>query len=65
MLKAAKALAKSRGAQGYLSLEQRMACGVGACLGCAVALTDGSGRKYFGHVCKDGPVFPMDMVKEV
>lgn len=65
MLKAAKALAKSRGAQGYLSLEQRMACGVGACLGCAVALTDGSGREYFGHVCKDGPVFPMDMVKEV
>lgn len=65
MLRGAKALAESRGAEGYLSLEQRMACGVGACLGCAVALVDESGREYFGHVCKDGPVFPMGMVKEV
>ena len=65
MLRGAKALAERRGAEGYLSLEQRMACGVGACLGCAVALTDKSGREYFGHVCKDGPVFPMGMVKEV
>lgn len=65
MLRGAKALAQSRGAEGYLSLEQRMACGVGACLGCAVALTDESGREYFGHVCKDGPVFQMDRVKEV
>lgn len=65
MLRGAKALAKSRGAEGYLSLEQRMACGIGACLGCAVALTDENGGEYYGHVCKDGPVFPMDMVKEV
>lgn len=60
MLRAAKALAQERGAAGYLSLEQRMACGVGACLGCAVALLDESGESYYGHVCKDGPVFPMD-----
>ncbi len=65
MLRGVKALAAERGAQGYLSLEQRMACGVGACLGCAVGLVDGEGREYFGHVCKDGPVFPMDMVREV
>ncbi|WP_322169977.1 dihydroorotate dehydrogenase electron transfer subunit [Acutalibacter caecimuris] len=64
MLKAAKALAKSRGAGGYLSLEQRMACGVGACLGCAVALLDGDGQTYYGHVCKDGPVLDMDRVAE-
>jgi len=64
MLRAAKALARERGAQGYLSLEQRMACGVGACLGCAVALLDHEGREYYGHVCKDGPVFHMDRVAD-
>lgn len=37
-----------------LSIESAMACGMGACLGCAVAAADGSG--YY-HVCKDGPVF--------
>ncbi len=37
----------------YVSLEEYMACGVGACLGCAVKTTVGS----YVHVCKDGPVF--------
>ncbi|TYP52482.1 dihydroorotate dehydrogenase electron transfer subunit [Thermosediminibacter litoriperuensis] len=37
----------------YLSLEERMACGVGACLGCAVK-SAGEGYK---KVCRDGPVF--------
>ncbi len=64
MLRAAKALAQERGAAGYLSLEQRMACGVGACLGCAVALVDESGREYYGHVCKDGPVLAMERIAE-
>ncbi len=59
MLRAAKALAQKNGAAGYLSLEERMACGLGACLGCAVALLDEDGQAYYGHVCKDGPVFPM------
>lgn len=36
----------------YLSLESRMACGVGACLGCTIETTSGKQR-----VCKDGPVF--------
>ena len=36
----------------YLSLEAHMACGVGACLGCAVRTADS-----FVRVCKDGPVF--------
>ena len=39
--------------RGYLSLEQRMACGVGACMGCVV---EGSDHKAY-RVCKDGPVF--------
>lgn len=57
MLKAAKALAQSRGVPCWLSLEERMACGIGACLGCATPLLREDGSQYFGHVCKDGPVF--------
>ncbi|MBQ4293878.1 MAG: dihydroorotate dehydrogenase electron transfer subunit [Lachnospiraceae bacterium] len=52
MLKAVFAWAGERGVQAYLSLEERMACGVGACLGCAV-----SGKKKRLRVCKEGPVF--------
>ncbi len=37
----------------YVSFEERMACGIGVCLGCAVRHTDGR----YVHVCKDGPVF--------
>ena len=37
----------------YVSLERRMACGVGACLGCTVATSGGNRR-----CCADGPVFP-------
>lgn len=44
--------------QGYISLEARMACGLGACMGCVV-------KDVAGHslrVCKDGPVFEMGKV---
>ena len=41
----------------WVSLEERMACGIGACLGCAVRATDGIRR-----VCKDGPVFRAEEV---
>lgn len=57
MLKAVAALCGARGVPCFVSLEQRMACGVGACLGCAVALRRPDGSAYYGHVCKDGPVF--------
>jgi len=40
-----------------VSLEERMACGVGACLGCVVAIKEGEGRTGYRRVCKDGPVF--------
>ncbi len=42
-----------------VSLEERMACGLGACLGCAVAVRGESGRKEYRRVCKDGPVFDL------
>lgn len=53
MLRAVAGLAQSRGVPCQVSLEERMGCGVGACLVCACDMADGS-RK---HVCKDGPVF--------
>ena len=42
-----------------VSLEARMACGIGACLGCAVAVRDGDGKSAYRRVCHDGPVFDL------
>ncbi len=39
-----------------ISLEERMGCGVGACLVCACK-THKDGQEHFSHVCKNGPVF--------
>lgn len=40
-----------------VSLEERMACGLGACLGCAVAIRGQNGEKQYQRVCQEGPVF--------
>ena len=56
MLKNIVKLAKEYGVKTEVSLEQRMACGVGACLVC-VCRTVKDGEQYLSHVCKDGPVF--------
>lgn len=48
---------KVKGTPVFASLEERMGCGVGACLVCTCDTTDGKKR-----VCKDGPVFPLDRV---
>jgi dihydroorotate dehydrogenase electron transfer subunit len=56
MLKAVADLAVRRGTPCQVSLEERMACGMGACLGCAVALRQENGPGYV-RVCQDGPVF--------
>lgn len=41
----------------YVSLESRMACGMGACLGCSIKTAEGNKK-----VCKDGPVFPREVL---
>lgn len=41
----------------YVSLENRMGCGIGACLGCVVPTCDG-----MATTCKDGPVFPAEKI---
>jgi dihydroorotate dehydrogenase electron transfer subunit len=61
MLRAVARLAKEYGSPCEVSLEERMACGVGACLGCACKLIR-DGKEFYGHVCKDGPVFPAEEV---
>lgn len=61
MLKAVCAAADQRKIPCQISLEERMACGIGACLGCACKLRNGE-KEYYGHVCKDGPVFDYQIV---
>ena len=61
MLRNIAKMAQQYGVPCEVSLEQRMACGVGACLGCAVAVKDGD-RVVYRHVCKDGPVFSSEAV---
>lgn len=56
MLKAVIEAAKAAGVKSQVSLEQRMGCGVGACVVCAVRVKRG-GREFVVRVCKDGPVF--------
>lgn len=57
LLKVAAQAAEERGIPCQVSMEERMGCGVGACLVCAVPLRDEKGEIYYGHVCKNGPVF--------
>ena len=55
MLKALAQIAEELGIPCQVSMEERMGCGIGACLVCAceLKLKDGEGVRY-GHVCKDG-----------
>ena len=59
MLKAIKRFAMEKQIPAYLSLEERMACGVGACLGCVCKTThkDGHSHVHNARICTDGPVF--------
>ncbi len=62
MLKGIANLAKQYGVpMCEVSLEERMACGVGACLGCACKVKRND-EEYFLHVCKNGPVFNSEEV---
>ncbi len=56
MLEAVAQLAHRRGLPAYLSLEGEMACGVGACLVCAVPCK----TRAFRYTCVEGPVFSLD-----
>ncbi|MBQ8833257.1 MAG: dihydroorotate dehydrogenase electron transfer subunit [Paludibacteraceae bacterium] len=52
-----KALIQAAGTNGEVSMEERMGCGFGACMGCTIQTTQGPKR-----VCKEGPVFPAEIL---
>jgi NAD(P)H-flavin reductase len=58
MLRAVYRLCAASGVPCYASMETRMACGVGACLGCRIITKQGNRR-----CCKDGPVFDAENIE--
>ncbi|MGN0729508.1 dihydroorotate dehydrogenase [Treponema sp.] len=58
MLAYIQKIAKEAGVKCFLSIEKKMLCGVGACLGCTIRTKEGNRR-----VCKDGPVFNADILE--
>lgn len=59
MLRALKAYSQEKGILCYLSLEEKMACGIGACLACTCQTkdVDEHSQVHNKRICKDGPVF--------
>ncbi|MCL2000687.1 MAG: chorismate mutase [Planctomycetes bacterium] len=59
LLKATATMAEESGVDCEVSLEERMACGFGACIGCAVPVKDekNGGGFLYQRVCHEGPVF--------
>ena len=64
MLRAIKRYAEDKGIKAYISLEEHMACGVGACLGCVVKTkeVDHHSHVHNARICTDGPVFDAEEV---
>ncbi|MGN1167463.1 MAG: dihydroorotate dehydrogenase electron transfer subunit [Lachnospiraceae bacterium] len=59
MLRAIKQYAEEKDIECYISLEERMACGIGACLGCVCKTKEKDHHSNVNNkrICKDGPVF--------
>ena len=59
MLRAIKQYAEEQGIECYISLEERMACGIGACLACVCQSKEKDHHSNVNNkrICKDGPVF--------
>lgn len=62
MLLGIQKLCREYNIQSQVSLEEKMACGVGACLVCACKLKNNNDGHSYAKTCKDGPVFSMDEV---
>ncbi len=65
MLRAIKAYAQEHNIECYLSLEEKMACGIGACLACVCKSKDVDEHSHVHNkrICKDGPVFRAEEVE--
>lgn len=62
MIRAVVKLCEEKDVPCRVSLEQRMGCGVGACVVCS-CMTVKDGKEHYARVCKDGPVFDAKEVK--
>lgn len=60
MLKAVQQFAIESNIPCQLSLEEKMGCGIGTCMGCAVKI---SGEDKYARVCKEGPIFEATQVE--
>lgn len=60
MLKALDAGYKDK--KGFISLEERMGCGIGACFACVCHLQEDPTGSSYRKICSDGPVFPLGEV---
>lgn len=58
MMKKVLDIAKSKGVRGFASLEEKMACGIGNCQGCAVKI-----KGQYKMTCKEGPVFKIEEIE--
>lgn len=65
MLRAIKKYAAEKDIEAYISLEERMACGVGACLGCVVKTKQVDHHSHVNNarICTDGPVYAAEDVE--
>lgn len=65
MLRAVKAYATEHGIECWISLEERMACGIGACLACVCKTreVDEHSRVHNARICREGPVFAAEDVE--
>jgi len=65
MLRALKAYAAEQGMECWISMEEKMACGIGACLACVCQSkeVDGHSHVHNKRICKDGPVFRAEEVE--
>ena len=57
MLKALQKFSTENKIPTEMSLEERMGCGIGACVGCAVLTKNEKGEETYQYVCQQGPVF--------
>ncbi|MBR1743980.1 MAG: dihydroorotate dehydrogenase electron transfer subunit, partial [Lachnospiraceae bacterium] len=64
MLRGVKAFAAEHGISAQISMEERMACGIGACLACVCQSkeTDAHSHVKNKRVCKEGPVFDAEEI---
>ncbi len=62
MMKAVHALSAQNNLQCEVSLEARMGCALGACLGCVVRCKNHEGEEQFLRVCQDGPVMDSRLI---